>query len=71
MGVPDDDDEMWEDDPWTEAEIGHNERVSREIAERKALGLSTRWEDLPCNSPAERAELHARVEAEKAARWEE
>ena len=66
-GVPDDD-EQWEDDPWTEAEIEHNFRVSREIEDRRALGLSTRWEDLPCNSPDERAAFHARVEAEKAAR---
>lgn len=66
-GVPDDD-EMWEDDPWTEAEIEHNFRVAEETEKRRALGLSTRSEDLEANSPAARAELHARVEAERAAR---
>ena len=66
-GVPDDD-EQWEDDPWTEAEIEHNFRVADETAERKALGLSTRWEDLEANSPEAGAELRARVEAERAAR---
>jgi len=64
--VPDDD--GFEDDPWTDAEIEHNFRVGAEIAERKARGESTRSEDLEANSPAARAELHARVEAEKAAR---
>jgi hypothetical protein len=68
--VPDDDDE-YEDDPWTDAEIEHNFRVAREIEERRALGLSTRSEDLEANSPAARAELHARVEAERAARSSE
>lgn len=34
-GVPDDDDQ-WEDDPWTEAEIEHNRRESQEFAERAA-----------------------------------
>lgn len=67
-GVPDDD-EMWEDEPWTDAEIEHNQRVADEIAQGRALGLSTRPEDLEANSPAARAELHARVEAEKAARY--
>ena len=38
--VPDDDAD--EDDPWTDAEIEHNFRVSREIAERKARGESVR-----------------------------
>ena len=65
--VPDDDEE-WEDDPWTEAEIEHNFRVGAEIAERKARGESVRSEDLEANSPAAREELHARVEAERAAR---
>jgi hypothetical protein len=68
--VPDDDDQ-WEDDPWTDAEIEHNFRVSAEIAERKARGESARWEDLESNSPAARAELRARVEAEKLARSSE
>ncbi|MDA0252585.1 MAG: hypothetical protein O3A42_16835 [Actinobacteria bacterium] len=66
-GVPDDDEE-WEDDPWTDAEIEHNFRVAEEIEQRRALGLSTRSEDLEANSPEARAELHARVEAERAAR---
>jgi hypothetical protein len=69
-GVPDDDDQ-WEDDPWTDAEIEHNHQVSAEIAERKARGESVRWEDLESNSPEARAELHARVEAERAARSSE
>ncbi|MEZ5130345.1 MAG: hypothetical protein R2763_01275 [Mycobacterium sp.] len=64
--VPDDDE--YEDDPWTDAEIEHNFRVSEEIAERKARGESVRSEDLESNSPAARAELHARVEAERAER---
>ncbi len=68
--VPDDDDQ-WEDDPWTDAEIEHNFLVGREIAERKARGESVRSEDLESNSPAARAELHARVEAERAARSSE
>jgi len=64
--VPDDDE--WEDDPWTDAEIDHNFRVGREIEERRARGESVRSEDLEANSPAARAELRARVEDEKAAR---
>jgi hypothetical protein len=64
--VPDDD--KFEDDPWTDAEIEHNFRVGTEIAERKARGESVRPEDLESNSPIARAELRARVEAEKAAR---
>lgn len=65
--VPDDDE--WEDDPWTDAEIEHNFRVSRESEERKARGESIRYEDLEANSPEARAELHAQVEAERAARY--
>jgi hypothetical protein len=42
--VPDDDE--FEDDPWTDAEIEHNFRVGREIAERRARGESVRSEDL-------------------------
>ena len=62
-----DEDGDYEDDPWTEAEIEHNFRVGREIAERKARGESVRPEDLEANSPAARAKLRAEVEAERAA----
>jgi hypothetical protein len=42
--VPDDDDQ-YEDDPRTDAEIEHDFRVSMEIAERNARGESVRTQD--------------------------